>query len=369
LSKEATEEALKLVYTQIVASRKLPDPGVETQQAIIFCTGGSLSTTNVGVWRGWSDHANYQQFVIKTDHFAGTELAGKVVEIHSRLFFHSSDMTKQLISSFTTTKGNLNRAFNDRLGAPPRIARGPWPIVELKRANVYVIGTVLDFWDAFNKRDKGSDLGQLMLDWAERFFLQLRAARRHFGTDVFFLGTGVAADHPRFGEHVHLFNARLLKLIKNEQRARGSPDFPKVYFHDIYTPERHRPWRNFTKTTKSKVVIGWSDEPDVWTATVMDVLVPYMRIQCAASAQRRLASEDDKQRRDLSPDSPVAKQQKKPSYPKNSGPSSFKKRRPTNKDSTGEETVPKRAKTEARRSTSPKYRGEAVFEKKTSWRD
>jgi hypothetical protein len=165
-----------------------------------------------------------------------------------------------------------------------------------------------------------------------------------------------------------MFNARLLKLIKNEQRARGSPDYPKVYFHDLYTPENHRAWRNFTKSSSKGVKIGWSDEPDFWVARTMGVLIPYLRIQCAASYQRRELSEQNKQRRELTPDNPTVEQPKKKSaFAKNT---SFNKRRPRPTNGNGEESEPKKLKTgnKSRLSSSPKYSGEANFEKKVDWR-
>jgi hypothetical protein len=302
LSQDATEKTLRRIREQVVlAIKRLPSSSADTHNALVFCTGGSFSTTNLSLFRCWTDRSNYKQFMPKVDHFHGTELQDRVVQVYAKTTLHHPDSSHHLIKCFSSAKSNKVRVFNDRKGGSPRLARGEWPITDYKQTNCFVMGLLLDFHEAWNPEPKSADLAPLMLKWAERFFDQLNELRLHFGADVFFLGTGVANDHEEFGKHIHLFNARLLRLIKEEHVASGSPLYPRLYFHDIYSPDKDEDWTNWSKQVSGRPV-GWSDEPATWVARVMNVLVPYLRVQCVSSSNRRVDFEKiQKEHRETSP--------------------------------------------------------------------
>lgn len=377
MSKEATEKTLRRIREQVERSlSRLPSKSAETHNALVFCTGGSFSTVNLGMFRYWTDRSNYRLFLLKNDRFEGTELKDRVVQVHARTFMHQPKQEHHLVKSFQSAQGNAVRAFNDRKGGSPKLDRGPWPITDNRRTNCYVIGSLLDFHDGWNPvKSKNADVTPFMIEWAEAFFAQLGDLLGYFGADVFFLGTGVAPDHPEFGSSVHHFNSRLLRLIKDDHIDRGSPAYPRIYFHDIYTPTRDADWTNWSKQVNGRPV-GWSDEPSAMISQTLAIMVPYLRIQCVSSNDRRVEHEKNEKVAGKSsrPDKSTSKLEEKASsgrrddstHDRRRSKSTARHRSTSSRHAAATKRTPKKENPakRTRLNTSPKIVGKADFSKR-----
>jgi hypothetical protein len=197
-----------------------------------------------------------------------------------------------LIDAYNKYAANNNRAVLPASVRSPRVDRGSWPIDDIKKTNVFIIGALTDFWLAYQKDNKKTEISQLMVTWAREIFGIMNRLREETDSDVFFLGTGVAPDNKKFGPYIHFFNFELLRIIKDNVVER-KVSYPRLYFHDIYSPEQDETWDLFEKTASTKNKLTWKAEPDSLMDRFYPLALVYMQHQCIASAERRYARDDE----------------------------------------------------------------------------
>jgi hypothetical protein len=76
-----------------------------------------------------------------------------------------------------------------------------------------------------------------------------------------------------------------MRLVKMDFEEGKTVRYPKIYFHDIYTPLHHSTWVNHAGPKP------WFEEPDKWIDRFSEVFFPYALHQCISSADRRLERE------------------------------------------------------------------------------
>jgi hypothetical protein len=349
MNRETAEAIILSQREEIEAllTSKAPSRSGSSNRALIFCTGGSLAAEHLSLWRGVTDGANFHYYLPTKEHFPATSvLHHRVYEIHCSLWLDRPNRG-HLYDVYRKQSGNAKRA--PKASVTPRVDKGPFPIDEVEKTNIFIIGSVVDFYTAFKADGGKTELSQLMLRWARLIIDMMKKLKDAFKTDVFFLGSGVAANHPKFGLEIHVFNAEMLKLVK-EDGVKQVSEYPRLYFHDLYSPigltVKEQEWLLFSKTASTKVELTWSEESDVWMSKFHPMVIRYLEHQCVSSADRRYEAKRAAEQQ-VATKSAFAR--KTPASPKKKVPKSPKKA-----------AAPKRE--ERARSTTPKLRGKATFE-------
>jgi hypothetical protein len=151
----------------------------------------------------------------------------------------------------------------------------------------FVVGGPDDFDAARDAEPEDAEMPVLMEKWARNLWEQLAALRDGFTANVYYLGCGISADHPRFGEYIWLFNRMLLELVRRHSHDLDpkTDKNPKIFFEDFYTELKHQEWEPHSKPSGKDKVITWREESTAWVTRFWKLFRTFAITQCVASAQ------------------------------------------------------------------------------------
>jgi hypothetical protein len=259
-----------------IASRADPPLNISCHGAILLCVGGSLGNFKAGNCRRVSRGDNYKtRLQDERDPFEGSCLAGHTVQIIS------SWNPSHEMPDFVASVRNILKSSHHVNGLS----------VEPEKRNIYVVGGLLDMRSDQVRNDAKpfpKELAMLARDWASDLFYRLKKLGEYYHGDIFYLGCGVANDHPKLGSVVHHFNGKLTELVSLHKSRQRAP-FPRIVFHDLYTPPFHERWISDPSNK-------WQEEPESWTSRFMSQYVRYAIQQGVESSNNRYKTPDTAKR-------------------------------------------------------------------------
>jgi hypothetical protein len=177
---------------------------------------------------------------------------------------------------------------------------------------IFLTGGLLDLKTEFemnSSTDKTLESSVLAVNWAKNMHGKMSYLQQHYGCNVYYLGCGIANDQESMGSFIHRFNGALIRLIFETNEA-GNAHYPRLAFHDIYTPPKHSSW-----IKRGTVQNEWNEEPRDWMQRFWRICEPYVLRQCyeAAKSLKQRAETDKAFADSLSPPaSPVVKESPAP---------------------------------------------------------
>lgn len=290
-TREEALEIMKHTYDQIMLMFKQDAPplAASCNKAVLMCIDGSLAGVGYSRYRGFTGKIrNYNFFKSYSCPWDNTMLHHRAVEWHSDLDY---DVPRP--AQFTSTY--LTFASNQRRKSKETTHGHAWPCEDLRENNYYIVGGLIGMVE-WAKNNPNYDKTQMMIEFADIIFNIMRQVKDSLGGDVFFLGAGIALDHPTLGKYVHSFHSQMMKRIKSETST-SYLRYPSVFYHDIYTPDAHEQWDDMERPTSVDGTHHWSQEPEAWITRFDKVFRRYVQVQCVASAERRKRKERDETRR------------------------------------------------------------------------
>jgi hypothetical protein len=246
--------------------------------AVILCIGGAMALTplsqNRASWKYCRNLGKLQHVEREEDLWAGTSLENKSWQLHLNWDFSDSSLGLQY---------KMERAYQKRSPLPRHLV-------------VYVVGGLLDFED--DTRDLGNESHvQTGQKNAEHLWDSLLMISSRWNCNVVYLGGGITPDNPQ--EKVALkacaWFQRLTELHTQEQDANT---FPRIFFHDIYTPGKYIAWKEVRKFSKGPLENSIRVEPDGMVATFRSRMRRYALSFGIYSRNERLKQEREDREKD-----------------------------------------------------------------------
>jgi hypothetical protein len=282
-TKEQALGIMENTYAQIerLIGSKAPAKTSARNRAVIICIGGALAGETYSRIRGKSGPTtNYNWFEVETDPWTDTALEKSVAQMHTDIDFVKPVPTA-LVSYYQKFATEMRRQKRTE-------ARGYfWPCDDVRKNNYYIVGGVSTMV-CLAKENPTIDRTQLMIEYANSLFCIMKWLKNELKGDVFYLGSGVAPDHPTLGKYIYAFHGELIRLFKADSIGRVH-EYPRLYYHDIYTPLHHQSWDRLERTSAIGNLVVWHVEPKDWFDRFDRVIQHYLPAQCVASAERRYA--------------------------------------------------------------------------------
>ena len=206
-------------FLEYITDSSIREAPLNCHSAIVICLEGALANMSLGAARHSHDHCRgFSRLLSHIDHFAGSALAGRVAQLHVNW-------------SPTDSAVTFVKRVNEGLNKNGLKQRQPYTL--------FFVGGLQSLLD----EPENSSISPVVAgkEFAENLWASLTAFKTNSGYDVVYLGAGVTPDHPRSAISEKVM-AWLTTLIRRSEMASGSTTpFPRVVYHDTYTPQSYHP--------------------------------------------------------------------------------------------------------------------------------